>query len=947
MDKSKFEVVRINYNDLRFGPVDVMNDTENNILIMVKKEEFTSVEKFKLQVKQTKYRQSFKSNNIHKIVGVEIDEDNLKLEIFYVYPNDDLFERIEDFRDPDEMLKFLKDIIQAIYFLQKKHLIHGNLRPEYISYDHETNNYQVLDRLVDRNSPEKTQMNNINKKECLYLCPIFFSFLMKTSKKKQNFFKSEIFTIGLIFLSVVYNEDDIQNLYDFQLGIFDKVKFHNLIKFLDERVFIEGKARKIFQFIQNNMLSYEESERKMPFELLLEIKKEFGMEFETYENEENNQKRSQKSSIFLNTETFISYYPVSPENHKEDNLFSNKNLDMKELKKTENSKEYGEFDANMETMNIENYIKKDYDIKKNSFFEENSNKNIEVKKEIKNDLKEEMIIENLYNLEKLCHNKVKKLYSKAIIDEKFKYEQQIIEEKILKEHIKNEVRVKEVIEKPILNKPEVKKKLVDEKIIQEQVIQENLLEKPIIKEKIEEKKIKVEGIKLKEPIKEKKEKIKKNKKKKKKKKLFDFSSMYKKVAKNINYGFYEEKKQLETIKIKEEIIENEIKTENLKELNEIKIVKEIIKSEIKTENFKELNEIKIVEEIIKNEINIEIFKKSNEIKMVESTHLNLKKNDKTNQKKKYKVCDIYNFKQEFPDEDKEFLKIQLEINNVVKLDENVENRRKKTLEKKRQKNFHVKKEFHNMEAKAELYPKLKISNLNNSIKEIKNAQNKTPNFKNRIDYEVKSSNLNNLPITNTPRKNYKNIKREPQRKNNFGSRNKSPIRIKRITKEEYEKSKGNKNVRSISPIIKRKNLNGTKIKFIETIKKKGGFILKKRKSVVRVVNKNNINLDQKINDNNFNKKNIIYNRENFETKKIKSNKNFYNQNYNEFEKNNKFGEKKLIEKNVKMFNSYIVNNKFEKIKEFNDKDPEVNLNELQQMAIKSGRNIYVYKNDLN
>ena len=928
MDKEKLEVVRVNYNDLRFGPVDVMNDLENNNLIMIKKEKFNSIEKFKLQVKQIKKRYSFKNKNIHKVLGIKIDEDELETEIYYIYPNDDLFERIEDFRNPNEMLKFLKDIIQAIYFLQKKNLIHGNLRPEYISYDHEINNYQILDRLVNKNSPEKTQMENINKKECIYLCPLFFSYLMKTSKKKQNLFKSEIFSVGLIFLSVVYNEDDIQNLYDFESGVFDKVKFHNLMKFLDERVFIEEKPRKIFKFIENNMLSYEEIERKMPYELLMEIKKEFGLEFDTYEEEENNRLGA---SILLNSETFISYYPVNPKKYEEINLFVNDDKNdekKKELKENEKA----DFDVNQETMNIENYIQKD-DLEEKNFFEEDLNKNLDKEDNL---VKEEMSFVDLTNIKKLCQKNIEDLFFKVQNDLIIENEELKKTENEKLKKTENEVLKKnenEVLKKTenVLKEEEIKK--FKNKIEKNNEEVSNLQMEQNLKNKICNEK---ENQKFKENSKEKKTK------KKKKEKLFNISNMYNKVAKNLKYGFYEEKKNLEIKKDIPEVYE---------EKNPI---------ERKNDNT----------EIVKEKINFENFTNNNEIKIVQSTPFNLinksTENKLLNDKNKYKVCDIYNFKQEFPDDKKEFLKIKLEINNngdkIVTLDENVENRRKKTVDKRRKekKDSSNSKIFHNMGVNTEVKkntkqkvieskinienfknPQVKVSKnifkLNNSGIEVKNTSN-LENFNQKTNFQkkpVKVKNSYNIPINNNSEKKYINNKEKIKKKNTFGIRNKSPIRIKRITREQFEKSKGNKNVRSISPIISKNAYRSSKISYVERIKKKGGTIIKnieRRKSVVRAKNPKS-NLEIPKNGTEKKKNVIIYKRDSVNKRNTSSNRNFYN---DKFEIKNK-------ERNIKICNSIIVNDNLEKLKEFNDQDVNVDLNELQHLAIKSGKNIYLKK----
>lgn len=62
-------------------------------------------------------------------------------------------------------------------------MIHGDIRPEYISYDKLRKNYVLLDRLQDISSPLQTQLNNIKNYKSLYMSPIVFNELMKKTKK--------------------------------------------------------------------------------------------------------------------------------------------------------------------------------------------------------------------------------------------------------------------------------------------------------------------------------------------------------------------------------------------------------------------------------------------------------------------------------------------------------------------------------------------------------------------------------------------------------------------------------------------------------------------------------------------------------------------------------------------------------------------------------------------
>jgi serine/threonine protein kinase len=65
-------------------------------------------------------------------------------------------------------------LIEAIYFLHKRKLVHGDIRPCFIFYDQTLEKFKLVDRLGNKKSPEETQRENIREFKPLYMSPKLF-----------------------------------------------------------------------------------------------------------------------------------------------------------------------------------------------------------------------------------------------------------------------------------------------------------------------------------------------------------------------------------------------------------------------------------------------------------------------------------------------------------------------------------------------------------------------------------------------------------------------------------------------------------------------------------------------------------------------------------------------------------------------------------------------------
>lgn len=133
-------------------------------------------------------------------------------------------------------------------------MIHGDLRPCFISYDQTNKNFKLLDRLGNKKSFEQVQKKNVLSYKPLYIAPKLFEGLIKQSKKvKYKAFKSEMFSLGMIVLEMFEDLEELQTVYDYQKQSFlfkrlgeilnrikakSELKFQGLLGFLEKHILV-------------------------------------------------------------------------------------------------------------------------------------------------------------------------------------------------------------------------------------------------------------------------------------------------------------------------------------------------------------------------------------------------------------------------------------------------------------------------------------------------------------------------------------------------------------------------------------------------------------------------------------------------------------------------------------------------------------------------------------
>ncbi len=206
---------------------------------------------------------------------MEIDDEKLETRIYFQYPNEDLYERKELLRDPKEFLLFLRDLLSGLAALEQKKMVHGNIKPEYIYFDEVSNKYVLLDRLSDSSPPNKAQLMNLQQGENLYMAPKVFEHISKgKDRMHHNPFKSEVFSLGMIALSMLMEEEEkLQDIYNTELCCFDFTKFSEIVEEIRKELFRKGDLEIVGDFLFYCLLNLNPQERMTPSKSLIVLEK--------------------------------------------------------------------------------------------------------------------------------------------------------------------------------------------------------------------------------------------------------------------------------------------------------------------------------------------------------------------------------------------------------------------------------------------------------------------------------------------------------------------------------------------------------------------------------------------------------------------------------------------------------------------------------------------------
>ena len=226
--EEKYEIIE-SLTDHRFGEIVLLQNKLKKEKLIFRKEKFsTKLSESAKNIYQAKERKKLKSDYILKMEDYSshlIHKEDEKMEFlvagFYEYPEWDLEREFEkrkkakNYFKGEDLSKLIKDLLNAVYFLQDNRMIHGDIRPKYIFYEKKKKIYKLVDHLSDPHSPNKIQIDNLRQKNKIYMSPVLFeSFSFKSKKIRHNPFKSDLFSLGMVILEIGILKN-IQSIYDY------------------------------------------------------------------------------------------------------------------------------------------------------------------------------------------------------------------------------------------------------------------------------------------------------------------------------------------------------------------------------------------------------------------------------------------------------------------------------------------------------------------------------------------------------------------------------------------------------------------------------------------------------------------------------------------------------------------------------------------------------------
>ena len=275
---ASYEYEKRNFEDNRFGKIDILVNREQSgeeDCIFCKTKECINEHELSIAEEKSNLRLKLSNQYILKMVSAEVEPSSLTIRTFFEYPAENLSLRKELLQSPAEQLRFLHDLLQALTFLEKNQMVHGNLRPEYIHFRVKDNIYILLDRLNDVAPPIHSQFNSIRFQHKLFLPPkLFNELVVKNLSVTHNPFKTDVFCLGMVLLSTLFDNDEkFQKIYNFHDKIFDEEAFLEVQKKVTEKYFSVGSSIELGEILMKGMLSIESKKRLTPISTLTYLQK--------------------------------------------------------------------------------------------------------------------------------------------------------------------------------------------------------------------------------------------------------------------------------------------------------------------------------------------------------------------------------------------------------------------------------------------------------------------------------------------------------------------------------------------------------------------------------------------------------------------------------------------------------------------------------------------------
>lgn len=274
LDNQTYEFKEQNYNDPRFGNIDLLfNMNEPEKLLLSKTKQCLTIEEHNMACSRAAERLKLNNDFLLKMIDFNHEEAILCLQVLFEFREDNLRDRREALRSPAEQLRFLHDSLSALAHLETHRIVHGNVRPEYLHFDAEKSRYVLLDRLNDVLPPLRAQRNNIRFGSPLFLPGELFESLASGKQGiKHCPFRTDVFCLGMVFLAALLDDDEaIQSIYDVKQRRFDREKFVHVAAEINSYYFARSHSVELGQFIFSQLVPLDYRKVLTPCQALVAL----------------------------------------------------------------------------------------------------------------------------------------------------------------------------------------------------------------------------------------------------------------------------------------------------------------------------------------------------------------------------------------------------------------------------------------------------------------------------------------------------------------------------------------------------------------------------------------------------------------------------------------------------------------------------------------------------
>ena len=201
-------------SDPRFGEIHVYKRKGTNELIFSKEKMTSSKAAAASDIRELKSRLALNRPHLQKLLGYSTSErkelcsTSYFTQGFYQFPKTDLAKensvRVasgQSFTE-NELANITSQSLLGLKGLHAQKITHGDIRPQYIGINKDTNEVSLLDRLADPSPIEKTQSAHIvGGKDTLYMSPELYKKLQgKDRVIKYDPFKNDVYSLALSVL---------------------------------------------------------------------------------------------------------------------------------------------------------------------------------------------------------------------------------------------------------------------------------------------------------------------------------------------------------------------------------------------------------------------------------------------------------------------------------------------------------------------------------------------------------------------------------------------------------------------------------------------------------------------------------------------------------------------------------------------------------------------------